>query len=95
MKSTEEDGRPAPAGLTLSNAEIADQLMSLAQLLTVQRENAFKVRAYRRAAKSIRMMSQSLGELVRDDADLTEYAGIGGELLACPTTRLVASSSLL
>ena len=73
MKSDES----AAAELTLSNSEIADRLMSLAQLLAAQKENPFKVKAYRRAAKAIRTMSQSLGELVHDDADLTAYPGIG------------------
>ena len=37
----------------LSNAEIAKVLLSLAQLLSVQKENPFKIKAYRRAAKAI------------------------------------------
>jgi hypothetical protein len=36
--------------LTLSNAEIADRLASLAQLLSSQKENPYKVKAYQRAA---------------------------------------------
>jgi len=51
--------------------------MSLSQLLTAQKENPFKVKAYRRAAATIRAMSESIDELVRSDADLTEYSGIG------------------
>jgi hypothetical protein len=39
-----------PAALTLSNAEIADRLASLAQLLSSQKENPYKVKAYQRAA---------------------------------------------
>jgi DNA polymerase (family 10) len=62
---------------TLSNSEIADRLTSLAQLLSAQKENPFKVRAYRRAAKTIKTLSDSIDELVRADADLTEYSGIG------------------
>ena len=34
----------------LSNAEIADRLASLGQLLSTQKENPYKVKAYRRAA---------------------------------------------
>ena len=45
------DSPPLPA---LSNAEIADRLASLAQLLSTQKENPYKVKAYRRAAASIR-----------------------------------------
>src|ERR1700681_3747964 len=61
----------------ISNAEIADRLTSLAQLLSAQKENPFKVKAYRRAAKTIRALSQSVDELVRQEADLTKYPGIG------------------
>src|SRR5689334_102471 len=78
---------------SLSNADIADRLMSLAQLLSAQKENPYKVKAYRRAAKSIRSLSQSLEQLVREDADLTRYAGIG-KGIAGAIRELVESGSL-
>ena len=62
---------------TLSNAEIADRLARLAQLLAAQNENPYKVKAYRRAAANVRAFSQSVDELVRDDADVTALPGIG------------------
>jgi hypothetical protein len=34
----------------LNNAEIADRLAALAQLLTMEKANPYKIRAYRRAA---------------------------------------------
>jgi DNA polymerase (family 10) len=61
----------------LSNAEIADRLSSLAQMLTMEKANSFKVRAYRRAATLIRGLGESVDELVRNNADLHVYAGIG------------------
>src|SRR5579859_2481591 len=61
----------------MSNTEIADRLASLAQLLSVQNENPYKVKAYKRAAAGIRNMSESVDELVRSKRDLTAYAGIG------------------
>jgi DNA polymerase (family X) len=64
-------------GTALTNAQIADQLAGLAQLLSAQRENPFKVKAYRRAAETIRNLGDSVDELVRSGADLTAYAGIG------------------
>jgi DNA polymerase (family 10) len=64
----------------MSNAEIADLLLSLAQMLAAQKENPFKIKAYRRAAKTISNLSESVDELVRDDADLTQYAGIGAAI---------------
>lgn len=66
----------AEAG-TLSNAEIADRLSSLAQMLTMEKANPYKVRAYRRAAAVIRGLGESVDELVRNNADLRVYAGIG------------------
>src|ERR1051326_5183632 len=62
---------------TLSNAEIADRLASLAQLLSAQKENPYKVKAYQRAAARIRHLGESLDEMVRNDEDLTQFAGIG------------------
>jgi DNA polymerase (family X) len=61
----------------VTNAEIADRLLSLAQLLSTQKENPFKVKAYRRAARSIGSIGDSLEEEVRRDADLTAYPAIG------------------
>ncbi len=61
----------------MSNTEIADRLASLAQLLSIQNENPYKVKAYKRAAAGIRNMSESVDELVRTKRDLTAYAGIG------------------
>ncbi len=74
MAPHDEAKSAAPA---LSNAEIADRLAGLAQLLSTQKENPYKVKAYHRAAARIRSLSESLDELVREDADLTQFAGIG------------------
>ena len=61
----------------LSNAEIADKLFALAYLLAARRENPFKVKAYRRAARTIRALGESVADLVREGQDLTQYSGIG------------------
>src|SRR5438552_5299309 len=106
-KSTTQDGarRPHvgiianPEGVNtetapfLSNAEIADRLASLAQLLSAQKENPYKVKAYQRAAAKLRNMSESLQELVQDDADLTQYAGIG-DAIASAIREIVQTGSL-
>jgi DNA polymerase (family 10) len=67
----------APGPSVLSNAEIADRLASLAQLLSAQKENPYKVKAYQRAAARLRNLSESVDDLVRTGSDLTAYAGIG------------------
>jgi len=102
-KSRSQDGpQPPPAGMIgagtaeapfLSNAEIADRLASLAQLLSAQKENPYKVKAYQRAAGKLRNMSESIQELVQDDADLTQYAGIG-DAIASAIREIVQTGSL-
>jgi hypothetical protein len=62
---------------TLNNAEIADRLTSVAQLLSKEKPNPYKIRAYRRAASTIRGLGESVDELVRMNGDLRVYAGIG------------------
>jgi DNA polymerase (family 10) len=69
-----------PSSSFLSNAEIADRLSSFAQLLSTQRENPYKVQAYRRAARNIRSLSESLDEIAREGGDLTRFAGIGAAI---------------
>lgn len=62
---------------TITNADIADRLLELAQYLGEQRGNVFRAKAYRRAARTIRETGESFAELVRTEADLTQYPGIG------------------
>ena len=66
----------------LSNAEIADRLSALAQLLTVEKANPYKARAYRKAAAVIRGLGESVDELVRGNEDLRVYGGIGDAISA-------------
>jgi DNA polymerase (family 10) len=65
---------------TLNNAEIADRLSALAQLLMMETANPYKIRAYRRAAATVRGLGESVDELVRSNADLRVYPGIGEAL---------------
>ena len=83
----------SPALPALSNAEIADRLASLAQLLSTQKENPYKIKAYRRAASSIRTLSESIDELVREEADLTGFEGIG-EAISSAIREIVLTGSL-
>src|SRR3979409_750202 len=74
MAVAKRAGSPSPA--VLSNADIADRLASFAQLLSTQKENPFKVKAYHRAAANIRALSESGDGPVRNGSALTEYAGL-------------------
>src|ERR1700728_4615537 len=77
----------------LSNAEIADRLAGLAHLLSAQKENPYKIKAYQRAAAKIRTLSESVEELVRQDSDLTVYAGIG-EAISHAVQEIVRTGTL-
>jgi DNA polymerase (family 10) len=77
----------------LSNAEIADRLAGLAQMLSTQKENPYKIKAYQRAAAKIRTLSESVEELVQQDADLTVYAGIG-EAISHAVQEIVHTGTL-
>jgi DNA polymerase (family 10) len=76
-----------------SNAEIADRLASLAQLLSTQKENAYKAKAYRRAAARIRTLGESLDQMVREGDDLTRFPSIG-EGIAAAIREIVLTGSL-
>jgi len=77
----------------LSNAEIADRLAGLAQLLSTQKENPYKIKAYQRAAAKIRTLPESVEELVHQDSDLTVYAGIG-EAISQAVQEIVRTGTL-
>ena len=66
----------------MNNAAIAHQLTILAQLLSAEGANPFKVKAYRRAADTIKSAGESIAELVQRDADLTQFSGIGAGISA-------------
>ena len=78
---------------SLSNAEIADRLLSVAQLLSIEKANPYKIRAYRRAALVIRGLGESIDELVRNNEDLRIYAGIG-DAISRAIREIVETGSL-
>lgn len=59
----------------LNNAEIAERLSTLVQLLSVKGENPNRIRAYRRAAAAIRSLGESVDQIVRTNSDLTFLSG--------------------
>jgi len=63
-----------------ANTEIARQLEEIAELLRLAGEDAFRVRAYERAAAAAGAAEVDLGEL--DEAELTEVKGIGASTAA-------------
>jgi DNA polymerase (family 10) len=65
----------------MRNAEIARLFEELADLMEIQGANAFRLRAYRNASRTIEGLSESIAELAEQrPAALTELQGIGKEL---------------
>ncbi|HET9767407.1 MAG TPA: DNA polymerase/3'-5' exonuclease PolX [Thermoanaerobaculia bacterium] len=64
----------------MTNLEIADALDRLADLLQVERENPFKVRAFRRAARTVEGHPVPMEQLLAGGGDPSSLPGIGREI---------------
>jgi len=64
----------------VQNAEVAAMFDQAAELLEIEGENQFRVRAYRRAARVIEGLPQSVRSLLSAGRDLSELPGIGEDL---------------
>jgi len=64
----------------VQNAEVAAMFDQAAELLEIEGENQFRVRAYRRAARTIEGLPQSVKNLIQAGRDLSELPGIGKDL---------------
>lgn len=63
--------------MPVHNADIAETLSQMADLLEIEGGNPFRVRAYRNAARTIGDMPKSVAAMVAEGADLSELPGIG------------------
>ena len=77
----------------MTNLEIADALDRLADLLQVERENPFKVRAFRRGARTVEGHPVPMERLLAEGGDPTTLPGVGKEIAAC-IRELVATGRL-
>lgn len=66
--------------MPVQNAEIAAMFNQTADLLEVKGENQFRVRAYRRAARTVEGLPRSVRGMLAAEADLSELPGIGKDL---------------
>ncbi len=66
----------------VDNAEIAAQFERIAELLEIQGENPFRVRAYRNAARTIQNLPRSLAAMVSAGERLEDLPTIGKDLAA-------------
>ena len=64
----------------VKNKDIADIFDRLADLLELEGENPFRVRAYRNAAATVENLPQNLEEMVKNGDDLTQLPAIGNDL---------------
>ncbi len=74
-----------------SNQEVAEALEELADLLVARKELPFKIRAYRKAAASIRELEVPLYQY-RRERDLREIPGVG-EAIAKKVSDLLDTGS--
>ncbi|SDF43653.1 DNA polymerase (family 10) [Limimonas halophila] len=68
--------------MAIHNSDIAEQFDEIADLLEIQGANAFRVRAYRTGARTLRDLPHAVAAMVDNGEDLTELPGIGEDLAA-------------
>ncbi|MGA7801425.1 MAG: DNA polymerase/3'-5' exonuclease PolX, partial [Gammaproteobacteria bacterium] len=68
--------------MPVHNADIAAIFDEMADLLEIENENPFRVRAYRAAAQSIGNLGREVSGLLEQGEDLTRLPGIGKDLAA-------------
>ena len=66
--------------MPIHNNDVADIFDEVADLLEIRGENAFRVRAYRNAARTVGGLSRSVAELAADEKGLDGLPGIGKDL---------------
>jgi DNA polymerase (family 10) len=72
--------KPETAPVAARNAEIADVFDETADLLEIEGENPFRIRAYRNAARLLRGLRQEAADMLAAGQDLAELPGIGEDL---------------
>ena len=66
--------------MPINNNDVADIFNQVADLLEIKGENAFRVRAYRNAARTVGGMSRSVVDMAAEEKALEGYPGIGKDL---------------
>ncbi len=78
-------GRMVPCqepAMPIHNADIAAIFEQIADLLEIENDNPFRIRAYRNAARTLRNLGQDVGDMLAGGKDLTKLPGIGKDLAA-------------
>jgi DNA polymerase (family 10) len=68
--------------MPLHNEDVAAVFEEIADLLEIEGDNPFRIRAYRNGARALRELGRDVRTLVEEGEDLTRLAGIGKNLAA-------------
>ena len=60
----------------------------------IEKANPYRIKVYRRAANTIRVLGESVDELVRINADLTVYSGIGRAISSAVPLAVVSGMTI-
>ncbi|MBN1226811.1 MAG: DNA polymerase/3'-5' exonuclease PolX [Deltaproteobacteria bacterium] len=66
--------------MPVHNSDIAALFSKVADLLEIDGANAFRIRAYRNAARTIEDFSRSLADMIANNEEVTKIPGIGKDL---------------
>ncbi len=77
----------------MDNAEIQHRLDEVADLLEISAANPFRVRAYRKAASTVEVLTTPCARWIAEGRELTELPGIGKEM-AAHIAEMVATGRL-
>jgi len=79
--------------MPIQNTDIADIFNKVANLLDIEGANPFRVRAYRNAARTLSSLPRNVSDMIAENHDLTNLAGIGKDL-AGKIKEIVETGSL-
>jgi DNA polymerase (family 10) len=79
--------------MPVHNSDVTKTLNKLADLLEIRGANAFRVRAYREAARTVDGLPRNLGEMVANHEDLSELPDVG-ESIAKKIEEIVETGNL-
>jgi len=68
--------------MPVHNEDVAEVFTEIADLLEIEGDNPFRIRAYRNAAQTLLGLGRDVGVLVEQGEDLTRLQGIGKDLAA-------------
>jgi DNA polymerase (family 10) len=68
--------------MPVHNEDIAAVFDEIADLLEIEGDNPFRIRAYRNGARTLRELGRDIGSFVEGGGDITQLPGIGKDLAA-------------